>query len=155
MGSIGTPAWHLVALRINPRALVQPIADSGSCARLLNLMDAETAISDPSGLPLPGDAPAEHPEVQELRDLVLWSEGQVWCSPERHGSMSAVDTLGHGRGSSLARQDPGRDAGMWRLAVIHYGEPASGAGPLDAHGHNPEAILDTQGRSWSSMRLGA
>lgn len=28
--------------------------------------------------------------MQELRDLVLWSEGQVWCSPERHGSMSAV-----------------------------------------------------------------
>lgn len=28
--------------------------------------------------------------MQELRDLVLWSEGQVWCSPERHGAMSAV-----------------------------------------------------------------
>ncbi|MGM8228499.1 NAD(P)H-dependent oxidoreductase [Cellvibrio sp. ARAG 10.3] len=28
--------------------------------------------------------------VQELRELVWWSEGQVWCSPERHGSMSAV-----------------------------------------------------------------
>lgn len=59
-------------------------------ARLLNLMGAETAIFDPSGLPLPDDAPVEHPKVQELRDLVLWSEGQVWCSPERHGSMSAV-----------------------------------------------------------------
>lgn len=59
-------------------------------ARLLNLMGAETAVFDPSGLPLPDDAPVEHPKVQELRDLVLWSEGQVWCSPERHGSMSAV-----------------------------------------------------------------
>lgn len=59
-------------------------------ARLLNLMGADTAIFDPSGLPLPDDAPVEHPKVQELRDLVLWSEGQVWCSPERHGSMSAV-----------------------------------------------------------------
>ncbi|AVX24671.1 MULTISPECIES: arsenical resistance protein ArsH [Pseudomonas] len=59
-------------------------------AQLLNLMGAETAIFDPSGLPLPDDAPVEHPKVQELRDLVLWSEGQVWCSPERHGSMSAV-----------------------------------------------------------------
>jgi arsenic resistance protein ArsH len=28
--------------------------------------------------------------VQELRDLMTWSEGQVWCSPERHGAMSAV-----------------------------------------------------------------
>jgi arsenic resistance protein ArsH len=59
-------------------------------ARILELMGAETAIFDPSGLPLPDDAPVEHPKVQELRDLVIWSEGQVWCSPERHGSMSAV-----------------------------------------------------------------
>lgn len=59
-------------------------------ARILQLMGAETAVFNPSGLPLPDDAPVEHPKIQELRDLVLWSEGQVWCSPERHGSMSAV-----------------------------------------------------------------
>ncbi|WP_462384184.1 arsenical resistance protein ArsH [Pseudomonas sp. Marseille-QA0892] len=59
-------------------------------ARLLDYFGAETRIFDPSGLPLPDDAPVEHPKVQELRDLVLWSEGQVWCSPERHGAMSAV-----------------------------------------------------------------
>jgi arsenic resistance protein ArsH len=59
-------------------------------ARILQLMGADTAIFDPSGLPLPDDAPVEHPKVQELRELVMWSEGQVWCSPERHGAMSAV-----------------------------------------------------------------
>ncbi len=59
-------------------------------ARILTLMGAETVIFDPSGLPLPDDAPQDHPKVKELRDLVLWSEGQVWCSPERHGAMSAV-----------------------------------------------------------------
>lgn len=59
-------------------------------ARLLESMGAETAIFDPSGLPPPDDAPVDHPKVQELRNLVMWSEGQVWCSPERHGSMSAV-----------------------------------------------------------------
>ena len=59
-------------------------------ARLLEHFGAETRLFDPSGLPLPDDAPAEHPKVVELRDLVLWSEGQVWCSPERHGAMSAV-----------------------------------------------------------------
>lgn len=59
-------------------------------ARILQLLGAQTIIFDPSGLPLPDDAPLDHPKVQELRDLVLWSEGQVWCSPERHGSMSAV-----------------------------------------------------------------
>jgi arsenic resistance protein ArsH len=59
-------------------------------ARLLEYFGAETRIFDPSGLPLPDDAAVEHPNVQALRELVLWSEGQVWCSPERHGAMSAV-----------------------------------------------------------------
>ncbi|WP_339475624.1 arsenical resistance protein ArsH [Pseudomonas sp. RL_5y_Pfl2_69] len=58
--------------------------------RLLEHFGAETRIFNPSGLPLPDDVPVDHPKVQELRDLVLWSEGQVWCSPERHGAMSAV-----------------------------------------------------------------
>ena len=59
-------------------------------ARLLEHVGAVTRTFDPSGLPLPDDAPVEHPKVQELRELVQWSEGQVWCSPERHGAMSAV-----------------------------------------------------------------
>ena len=59
-------------------------------ARLLQRFGAETRIFNPSGLPLPDDAPDSHPKVQELRELMQWSEGQVWCSPERHGSMSAV-----------------------------------------------------------------
>ncbi|WP_223450161.1 MULTISPECIES: arsenical resistance protein ArsH [unclassified Pseudomonas] len=59
-------------------------------ARLLQHFGAETRIFNPSELPLPDVVPDSHPKVQELRELVLWSEGQVWCSPERHGSMSAV-----------------------------------------------------------------
>lgn len=59
-------------------------------ARLLEHFGAETRIFNPSGLPLPDDAPDTHPKVVELRELMQWSEGQVWCSPERHGSMSAV-----------------------------------------------------------------
>ncbi|QVM98418.1 arsenical resistance protein ArsH [Pseudomonas sp. SORT22] len=59
-------------------------------ARLLEHLGAETRIFNPSGLPLPDDAPEDHPKVVELRDLMQWSEGQVWCSPERHGAMSAV-----------------------------------------------------------------
>lgn len=58
--------------------------------RLLDAMGAETRIFHANGLPLPDDAPAEHPKVQELREAMLWSEGQVWTSPERHGAMSAV-----------------------------------------------------------------
>lgn len=59
-------------------------------ARLLNHFGADTRIFNPSGLPLPDDAPAEHAKVAELRELVAWSEGQVWCSPERHGAMSGI-----------------------------------------------------------------
>lgn len=59
-------------------------------ARLLEAFGADTKIFDPSGLPLPDDAPDTHPKVAELRGLMEWSEGQVWCSPERHGAMSAV-----------------------------------------------------------------
>ncbi|MGQ7958984.1 arsenical resistance protein ArsH [Pseudomonas sp. SP16.1] len=59
-------------------------------ARLLQRFGAETRIFHPAGLPLPDDAPDSHPKVQELRELMQWSEGQVWCSPERHGAMTAV-----------------------------------------------------------------
>lgn len=58
--------------------------------RLLKAFGAETRIFDPSGLPLPDGAPVDHPKVRELRDLSLWSEGQVWVSPERHGAMSGA-----------------------------------------------------------------
>jgi arsenic resistance protein ArsH len=59
-------------------------------ARLLEHFGAETKIYDPHGLPLPDDVPDTHPSVKELRNLAAWSEGQVWCSPERHGAMSGV-----------------------------------------------------------------
>jgi arsenic resistance protein ArsH len=58
--------------------------------RLLKAFGAEVSIYDPRGLPLPDDAPADHPKVRELRDLCAWSEGMVWVSPERHGAMTAV-----------------------------------------------------------------
>jgi arsenic resistance protein ArsH len=59
-------------------------------ARLLDAFGAETRIFDPRDLPLPDATGAEHPKVQELRAASAWSEGQVWCSPERHGAISAV-----------------------------------------------------------------
>ncbi|WP_439632508.1 arsenical resistance protein ArsH [Glycocaulis sp.] len=59
-------------------------------ARILERLGAETRIYNPSGLPLPDDAEATHPKVAELRDLVVWSEGMVWCSPERHGAMTGI-----------------------------------------------------------------
>jgi arsenic resistance protein ArsH len=58
--------------------------------RILKHLGAETRVFDPAGLPMPDSVPSDHPKVQELRDLALWSEGQVWCSPERHGTITGV-----------------------------------------------------------------
>ena len=57
---------------------------------LLRHFGCETRVFHANGLPLPDDAEASHPKVQELRELCLWSEGQVWTSPERHGAMTGV-----------------------------------------------------------------
>ncbi len=59
-------------------------------ARVLRALGCETRFFDPSGLPLPDDADADHPKVAELRELVMWSEGMVWSSPERHGAMTGI-----------------------------------------------------------------
>jgi arsenic resistance protein ArsH len=58
--------------------------------RILRHFGAETRVFDPSGLPVTDSVPADHPKVVELRELSAWSEGQVWCSPERHGTLTAV-----------------------------------------------------------------
>ena len=58
--------------------------------RLLQAMGADTRVFDPRDLPLPDAVPDDHPKVQELRALATWSEGQVWCSPERHGAMTGI-----------------------------------------------------------------
>ena len=59
-------------------------------ARILEQFGAEVRIFDPTDLPMAGSVPETHPKVVELRELSLWSEGQVWCSPERHGTVTAV-----------------------------------------------------------------
>jgi arsenic resistance protein ArsH len=58
--------------------------------RILQHFGAETRVFDPHELPILDSVPASHPKVQELRALSLWSEGQVWVSPERHGSVTGV-----------------------------------------------------------------
>ncbi len=59
-------------------------------ARILRRLGAEVRIYNPSGLPLPDSVGPDHPKVKELRELSMWSEAHVWCSPERHGSMTGI-----------------------------------------------------------------
>ena len=59
-------------------------------ARLLEAMGADVRVFNPRGLPLADAEDASHPKVQALRELVTWSEGMVWCSPERHGAMTGI-----------------------------------------------------------------
>ncbi|PID55153.1 MAG: arsenical resistance protein ArsH [Gammaproteobacteria bacterium] len=58
--------------------------------RLLSAMGADTQVFDPRGLPQPDTEDDTHPKVRELRELMMWSEGQVWCSPERHGAITGI-----------------------------------------------------------------
>lgn len=58
--------------------------------RLLAQMGCEVRIFHADGLPLPDSEDESHAKVQELRQLAAWSEGMVWCSPERHGAMTGI-----------------------------------------------------------------
>ncbi len=58
--------------------------------RILEGIGCEVRFFDPKGLPVKGPGLEEHPKVQELRNLSLWSEGQVWSSPEIHGNVSGM-----------------------------------------------------------------
>jgi len=82
------PRFLLLYGSLRPRSFSRLLTQEA--ARLLEAMGGEVEIFDPSGLPLPDDAPDTHPKVQELRKLAEWSEGMVWCSPERHGAMTGI-----------------------------------------------------------------
>jgi arsenic resistance protein ArsH len=59
--------------------------------RILTRLGAEVRVFDPSGLPLVDDGvDATHPKVRALREMVVWCEGMVWSSPERHGAMTGL-----------------------------------------------------------------
>jgi arsenic resistance protein ArsH len=47
-------------------------------ARVLRALSCETKTYNPSGQPLPDNAPIDHPKVAELRELALWCEDMVW-----------------------------------------------------------------------------
>jgi arsenic resistance protein ArsH len=87
-GSTHAPRILLLYGSLRQRSFSRLLVEES--ARLLHAMGAETRIFNPSGLPLPDDAPESHPKVAELRELAAWAEGMVWCSPERHGAMTGI-----------------------------------------------------------------
>jgi arsenic resistance protein ArsH len=91
--NVGTPSSHsprilLLYGSLRPRSFSRLVVQES--ARILEKFGCETRIFDPQDLPLPDAEPDAHPKVQELRELMTWSEGQVWCSPERHGSITGI-----------------------------------------------------------------
>ena len=93
---------------------------------------------------LPDDVAETHPKVQELRGLVDWSEGQVWCSPERHGAMTGImkaqiDWIPLNSGA--VRPTQGEQLAVMQvsggLPVFRCGQSDAPSRPLDAHAYDP------------------
>lgn len=58
--------------------------------RILEKLGAETRVFYPKELPLPDSCSPDHSVVKRLREFSEGADGHVWCSPERHGSMSGL-----------------------------------------------------------------
>ncbi|BGO95966.1 hypothetical protein NBRC10512_005450 [Rhodotorula toruloides] len=59
-------------------------------ARVLARLGADVRVFDPTGLPIKDDVSDKHEKVVELRALSDWSDAHFWCSPEQHGTVTAV-----------------------------------------------------------------
>ena len=92
-GPVSSHPPRILLLHGSLRARSYSRLQADEAERLLVAMGCETRRFDPAGLPLPDGADASHPKVQELRAAALWSEGQVWSSPERHGTLSGIMKL--------------------------------------------------------------
>lgn len=82
------PRILILSGSLRPKSFSRLLA--AECGRILNLMGAEVRFFDTKNLPLFDQESHDHPKVQELRNLSIWSEGHVWASPEIHGNISGV-----------------------------------------------------------------
>lgn len=85
-----TPAPRILLLygSLRPQSYSRKLALEAE--RILRHLGAETRVFDPHGLPMLDSVGSDHPKVQQLREWSQWSEGQVWVSPERHGTITGV-----------------------------------------------------------------
>ncbi|ROT38770.1 arsenate resistance ArsH [Sodiomyces alkalinus F11] len=86
----GAPRLRILVLvgSLRSRSYSRLLAYEG--ARILDRLGCDVRVYDPSGLPLKDDVQHEHPKVQELRQLSMWSDGQFWVSPEQHGAITGI-----------------------------------------------------------------
>lgn len=87
-GSTHPPRILILYGSLRPQSFSRKLALEAE--RLLQHFGAETRVFHPHDLPILDSVGADHAEVQRLRAWSQWSEGQVWVSPERHGTLSAV-----------------------------------------------------------------
>ena len=88
VGSAHPPRILILYGSLRPQSFSRKLALEAE--RLLRHFGAETRVFDPSELPMLDSANPDHPKVRQLREWSQWSEGQVWVSPERHGTLTAV-----------------------------------------------------------------
>ena len=98
--SLATPTFPNFELRTDPPKILMLYGSlrersysrlaSEEAGRVLEGLGCEVQFFDPRELPVKAPGLEEHPKVVELRQLSLWSEGQVWCSPEMHGAVTGV-----------------------------------------------------------------
>lgn len=86
----GAPRLRILVLTgsLRSRSYSRLLAFEG--ARILHRLGCDVRVFDPTGLPLKDDVNHEHPKVQELRQLSMWSDGQFWVSPEQHGAITGL-----------------------------------------------------------------
>ena len=87
-GATHPPRFLVLYGSLRERSFSRLLAEESE--RVLRAFGAEVEVFRPHGLPVFDRTQHDHPEVQRLRKLSVWSEGHVWISPEQHGSMTAA-----------------------------------------------------------------
>ena len=87
-GDVHPPRILLLYGSLRPQSFSRKLALEAE--RILQHLGAETRVFDPHDLPVLDSVDKSHPKVQQLREWSQWSEGQVWVSPERHGTITGV-----------------------------------------------------------------